>query len=110
MPAGLIHEHDDVLIGLYRLRVGIEEELHRPRRHLGQNQREGVVRSRFAGGKEVGEGEAIVGKARRALAFRVPAVADAALLPDARLILEDDAQALAFMCSGNRSQQLRGSF
>jgi len=35
-----------------------------------------------------------------------PAMADAALLSDAGLVLEHQAQALARMCSGNRPQAL----
>ena len=42
----------------------------------------------------------------RTLAAPEPAVTDAALLSDAGLVLEHQAQALAGMCSGNRPQAL----
>ena len=48
--------------------------------------------------------------ARRALAAPPPDVAGAPLLPDARFILEKEADALVFVRTLNFSQQRRGSF
>jgi hypothetical protein len=67
------------------------------RRNLGQHQREGIIRTRLDGGIDVGEGVALVGAAGRALAAREPAVADAALLANARLVLEHQPDAFAWM-------------
>ena len=72
--------------------------------HLGQDQREGVVRSRFHGAEKVGERVALVGATRRALASREPAMADAAFLADARLVLEKQADFLVRMRISNRFQ------
>ena len=81
-----------------------EKDLHRLGRDLGQDQRESVVRSRFHGAEKVGERVALVGPAGRTLASREPAMADATLLPDARLVLEKQADFLVRMCIGNRLQ------
>jgi hypothetical protein len=84
--------------------------LHGFGRHFGHDKREGVVGPRLDGREDVGEREALVGETRRALAARPPDVADAALLADARLVLEEQPDALAFMCIGNLCQLLPGSF
>ncbi len=110
VPSGLIGEHGHVLVVGDRGGEAIEELLHRlgigPRHH----QSEGVVGAGLDGGEDVGEREALVGKAWRALAPRPPDVADAALLADARLILEEQPNPLAFMRTLKFSQDLRGSF
>jgi hypothetical protein len=88
----------------------VEELLHRCRIGIGQHQREGIMGAGFHGGEDIGEGEALVAEARRALAPFPPDMANAALLADARLVLEEQANALAFMTCTDRLQQRRGSF
>lgn len=75
----------------------VEEGLHRRRIGIGHHKREGVVRARLHGGEDIGEGEAPVAEPRRPLAAPPPDMADAAFLADARLVLEEQTQALVFM-------------
>ena len=99
-----------MLVGGHRLDECVEEDLHSRGRHLGQDQRERLIRARADSAKQIGKGEAVVGEAGWALSARIPAMADAALLADACLILEPHRNALAFMCIGNLFQNARGSF
>ncbi|MEE9587214.1 MAG: hypothetical protein V3V97_04230, partial [Hyphomicrobiaceae bacterium] len=91
-----------VLIGVALGGKLIEKVLHGDlvgaRHHPG----EGLVGARAHRGKDVGEGEAFVGKPRWALALAIPAMADAALLTDPRFVLEPERDALTFMYVGNR--------
>jgi hypothetical protein len=50
------------------------------------------------GRKQIGEGEALVGEARRALAALPTAVAHAPLLANARLVFKPQRDALVVMC------------
>jgi len=75
-------------------------------RDLRQNQGEGIVRARLDGTEEVGERIALVAFARRPLAARKPAMADAAFLANARFVLEKQADLLACVCIANRLQAL----
>jgi hypothetical protein len=59
----------------------VEKFLHRAGVDLRQDQREGVVGPHLGGSEDGSEGEALVGSARRALAFHVPAMAHADFLP-----------------------------
>ena len=77
---------------------------------VGQDQRERVVGAGLDGGVDVGVDIALIEQARRSLAALPPDVADAPLLPDARLVLEIEAQALALMCIGNLFERSPGSF
>jgi hypothetical protein len=84
--------------------------LHGRRIGIGHHEREGIIGARLDGGEDVGEGESLVAEAGRALAPLPPDVADAAFLPDARLVLEKQANALVFMRTLNFSQQRWSSF
>ena len=94
MPAGLVEHHRDVILLSKRGAEAIEEQLHRLGVHVGKDQREGVVGSRLHSGEDVGEREALVGDAARALAALPPDMAGPALLADPRLVLEKDADSL----------------
>ena len=93
-----------------RLREAIEELLHCLGIHVWQDEREGVVGAGLDGCEDVGEREALVAQARWALAALPPDVGRAPLLSDARLVLEEQADALVFMRTLNSSQKSRGSF
>jgi hypothetical protein len=84
--------------------------LHRSRIHIRHHQGEGVVRARLYGGEDIGEDEALVAKSWRTLAALPPDMADAALLADARFVLEENAQAFAFMTSTDGFQKRRSPF
>jgi hypothetical protein len=84
VPAGLIEHHRDVLV----IAVG----------------------SRLDGCADVGEREALIAEPRRTLASPPPDVARAPLLPDAGLVLEEEADALVFMRTLYFSEQRWGSF
>jgi len=83
-----------MLILADRLGEAVEKQLHRLGVHVGQDQREGIVRAGFDSREDVGEREALVGNAARSLAALPPDVACAALLADARFILEEQAYRL----------------
>jgi hypothetical protein len=91
-------------------RKAVEEHLHRRRIDIGHHQRKGVVRARLDGGEDISEGETPVAEPRRALAALPPDMTNAALLADARLVLEEQAEVLAFITYTDGSQQRRGSF
>jgi len=110
VPAGLVEHKGGVLvIGDGRCEA-VEEFLHRLRVGIGHHKGEGIVRTGFDGREDVGEGEALIGEARRALATLPPDMTDAAFLADARLVLEEEADALVFMRTLKFFQQRRGSF
>jgi hypothetical protein len=76
---------------------GLEKYLHcRPVR-VRQDERERVVGARLDDRIDIGGYVALIEEAWRALTPLPPNMADAPLLPDTRLILEIEAQALAFM-------------
>jgi hypothetical protein len=110
VPAGLIEHHRDVLVIADGRSEAVEEHLHRLGIHERHDEREGVVGSRLDGREDVGEREALVAEPRRTLASPPPDVARAPLLPDAGLVLEEEADALVFMRTLYFSEQRRGSF
>jgi hypothetical protein len=110
MPASLIEDHHRVLVISDGFRKAVEEDLHRRRIGIGHHQREGVVRARLYGRENIGEGETPVAKPRWPLPSLPPNMADAAFLADARLVLEEQAQALAFMTYTDVSKKRGGSF
>ena len=110
MPAGLIEHHDGMLIVIDDGREPDQELLHGIRVRVGQHKGEAVISAGFDGREDIREREAIIGKARRTLAASPPDVARPPLLTDPRLVLEKEADALAFMRELNFSDQRRGSF
>lgn len=110
VPAGLIEHHRDVLVIADGRSEAVEEHLHRLGIHVRHDERKGVVGSWLDGCEDVGEREALVAKARRTLASPPPDVARAPLLPDAGLVLEEEADALVFMRTLYFSEQRWGSF
>ena len=110
VPACLIEHHDSVVVRGQGRCKGIEELLHRLGVRVRHDEREAVIGAGFHGCENVGECEALVAKAGRALAAFPPHVAGSALLPDARLVLEEETNTLLFMRTLNFFQQCRGSF
>ena len=110
MPTGPIEDHHRMVVIGDGFRKAVKEGLHRRRVGIGHHQREGVVGAGLYGGEDIGEGEAPVAKPWRPLPALPPDMADAALLADARFVLEEQAQALAFMTYTDGSQQRWGSF
>ena len=110
VPAGLIEHHRDVLVIADGRSEAVEEHLHRLGIHVRHDERKGVVGARLDGREDVGEREALVAEPRRTLASPPPDVARAPLLPDAGLVLEEEADALGFMRTLYFSEQRRGSF
>ena len=99
---------------MFALRDGrgeaVQKHLHGCRIRIGHHQRKAIVRVRLHGSEDIGEGEAPVAKAWRALAALPPDVASAAFLADPRLVLEEQANALAFITCTDGLQQRWGSF
>ena len=110
MPARAVEHERDVLVICDRLGESIEKRLHARAVRIGQDQRESVVGAGLDRGVDVGVDIALIEQARRSLAALPPDVADAPLLPDARLVLEIQAQALVFMRTLNFFQDSPGSF
>ena len=110
MPACLIEHHHRVVLLAERFGEAVKKYLHRCRIGIGQHQREGTIGARLDGSEDVGEGEALVAQARRALAPLPPDMAEAAFLADARLVLEEQAKALVFMRMLNFFEERRSSF
>jgi hypothetical protein len=98
VPAGLIDEQGDVLVGPDRRRETVDVKLHAEGIHVRQHQREGIVCSRLDGTVDVGECITLIGYTRWPLAPCEPAAADTAFLADPSFILEENPQALVFMC------------
>jgi len=110
MPAGLVEDNDRVLaLANRRSKVG-QELLHRLGIGVGQDEGEAVVGAGLDASKDVGEREALVAEARRALTALPPNMAGPALLADPRLVLEEQSNTLALMCIGNSAEQRWGSF
>ena len=105
MPACLIEHHHGMVILGKRLGKAVEEGLHRRRIGVGHHQRKSIVRAWLHGRKDVGESEALIVKPRRTLPAPPPDMTDAALLADARLVLEKQAKAFASMMSTDGFQQ-----
>ena len=110
MPACLIEHHHRMFVISDGFGKAVEEGLHRRRIGIGHHQRESVVRAWLHGREDIGEGEAPIAEPRRTLAALPPDMADAALLADARLVLEEQAKALAFMRILNFFQKRRSPF
>ena len=110
MPAGLIEDHRHMFIRSDGFGKAVEEGLHRDRIGIGHHQSKSIISARLHGGEDIGESEAPVAKPRRPLAALPPDMADAALLADARLVLEEQAQALILVRTLNVFQERRSPF
>ena len=110
MPTCLIEDHHRMFVLSDGFCKAVEEDLRRRGIGVGRHHREGVVCAWLYGREDIGEGEAPVAKPRRPLAALPPDMTDAALLADARLVLKEQAQALAFMTDTDVSKKRRGSF
>ena len=99
-----------MFVGADRCGELIEELLHRLGVGVRQHEREGIVGAGLDDCEDVGKREALIAQAWRALAALPPDAADAALLSDAGLVLEEQADALAFMRTLKFFQELGGSF
>jgi len=88
----------------------VEKFLHRRGIGVRQHKREGMIGAWFNGGEDIGEGEALIAEARRALATLPPDMADPAFLADTRLILKKQAKALSFMRTLNFLQKRKPPF
>ena len=97
VPAGPALNHDGLLVRGERFGEAIQEELHRRRADLGQDQGEGGLAVGTGGAEQVREGEAPVLPPRRTLAPQPSAMTQASLLADAHLVLEPEGDALARM-------------
>ena len=94
VPAGAIEDDDGMGVLGQLLGEPVEEEPHGPGGHFGQDQGEVLAGGRADGGIDVGPLVAPVADPGRALALEPPAVADAALVADPRLVLEPELQAV----------------
>ncbi len=91
-------------------REAIKKDLHSFCVHVRHDEREAIVGAGLDGCEDASEREAFIADTRRTFAALPPDVAGAALLADARLVLEKQPDALIFARMLNASQQSRGSF
>jgi hypothetical protein len=101
MPACPVEHHHGMFVLSQRSGKAAEESLHRRRIGVRHDERERVIGARFDGGEDIGEGEALIAKARRPLA---------PFPPDAGLVLEKQPQALVFIRTLNFLEKRRSSF
>lgn len=85
----------------------VEEHFHRAGIRSGQHQREGVVGSRWAGGKEIKARVALIDDTRRPLPALVPDAGGPPFLPDTRFIVTPEFQALTRVVSRQRLKRCR---
>jgi hypothetical protein len=88
----------------------VEEGLHRRRIGIGHEQGESVISAWLHGRENIGEGEAPIAEPWRTLPALPPDMTDAALLADARLVLEEKTKALLFMRTLNFFQKRQSPF
>ena len=110
MPGSAVEHERNVDVFCQRRRERIEKRLHADRVGVGKDQREGVVGAGLDGRIDVGVDVALIEQARRTLAALPPDMADAALLPDACLVLEIQPQSLISMCMLKVFERSPGSF
>ena len=110
VPAGAIEHHDHVVVFADGGGEAVEELLHRLGVGVRHDEGEAVVGAGLDCREDVGEGEALVAQPRRALTAPPPDVDRAPLLADARLVLEEQANALVLMRVLSFFEQRRGSF
>jgi len=72
MPACLVEHHRGMFVLSQCFGKAVEEGLHRRRIGIGQHQRKRMIRAGLDGGEDIGESEALIGKARRALTALSP--------------------------------------
>jgi hypothetical protein len=110
VPSSAVENQRNVLVLGNRLGKSVEKCLHASTIRIGQDQREGIVGAGLDGRVDIGIRVALIDETRRPLAAFPPDVADAALLPDACLILKIEAQAFVFIRTLNFEQDAPGSF
>ncbi len=88
----------------------IEGSLHARAVRFRQDQCERIVGAGLCRRVDVGIDVALIEKPRRPLTAPPPDVAGTALLPDARLVLEEQPQSLIFVCALYFSQGSQGFF
>lgn len=100
VPAGLIHDHDGVLVCGKLGAELVQERLHSDCGQVGQHEGEALSCRGLHGREQVRPGIALVADAGRALAAGEPTVTDTALLAEPGLVLEPERQALARVGGG----------
>lgn len=104
VPAGAVEDDDGVDAVGQGLGEGVEEQARRPCGDLRQHEGEILAGQGSHRTEDVGPLVAAVAQARRSLAAAPPAMTDAALVADARLVLEPQLQALPGMGVGDGVQ------
>ena len=94
VPAGLVHNHDRVFVSGECCGELVEEHLHRVGVQLWQHQRECPPGLGLNSREQMNPGIALIAETRRPLAAREPAMANATLLTEPRLVLKPERQAL----------------
>ena len=97
MPARLVEDEHGVYVRGELMREVLEEDRHRARVRSRQSQSERLVGAGSAGRKQIQAGEALIDDPRRAEAALVPDPCGPPLLPDTRLILAPNLEALVGM-------------
>lgn len=106
MPAGLVDDHDGMLVFGQGLGELGEEDRHRRRVSPGQDEPERVTGLGRDGAKDVGLFESLVATPRRSPPLLPPAMTEPALLTDARFVLKPQAYGLAGIGVDGSAQRL----
>ncbi len=88
MPTSAVERHNSVLVIGQRRREVLQEQVHRRGGDGGQHQAEIPTGRGFDGGKDIGEGVALIDRAGWPLATQPPAPAAPPLLAESGFILE----------------------
>ena len=98
MPTGSVENHNGVLVGRQLVADPVEEQAHRFGRDDRHHQREPSAGSRLHRAEQMNPGVTLVAQTRWPFSARPPAMADAAFLPDPRLIFEPQRDAFVRIC------------
>lgn len=101
VPAGAVENHEGVLVLGQGFGEVLQEAIHRLGRDRRQDQRKGLSGGGLGGGEDIGPVEPLIAQPGRALSLQPPAMTQAPLLADARLVLKEQADPLGRMGCGD---------
>jgi hypothetical protein len=107
MLARLVEDQHGMHVWCELIREVVEEDPHRARVRSRQSQRKSLLGAGPAGRKQIQAGVALIDNAGRAHATLIPDARGSPLLPDTRLVLTPDLEALAGMLSRESLERCR---
>ena len=110
MPPGAVENHECMLVLAQGFGEVFQEAIHRLGRDRRQDQRKGRSGGGLGSGEDIGPVEPLIAQPGRALSFQPPAMTEAPLLADARLVLKEQADPLGRMGRGDFLQTVAEPF